>query len=59
METPTIETLRAIALAQGYEWTDEDIAALRPGAAAALAALAKLRAFDLGAADPATQYRMF
>ena len=54
----TVDAIRALARLQGFEWTDAEIEAIRPSAEAALAMLASLRAVDLGAADPTTQFRI-
>ncbi len=59
MEPLHADTIRALARLQGFEWTDAEIEALRPLAEASLAMLARLRAVDLGAADPTVQFRMF
>ncbi|MBI2202791.1 MAG: hypothetical protein HYU41_02900 [Candidatus Rokubacteria bacterium] len=59
MDRLDADTIRALARRHGFEWTDDEIAALRPLAEASLALLARLRAVDLGAADPAVQFRMF
>ncbi|MBI2218331.1 MAG: hypothetical protein HYU51_13650 [Candidatus Rokubacteria bacterium] len=55
----TIDTLGTLARLHGFDWTDTELEALRPGAEVAHAALETLRALDLGSADPTTQYRMF
>ena len=54
----TVDAIRALARLQGFEWTDAEIEAIRPSAEAALATLGRLRAVDLGAADPTTQFRI-
>lgn len=58
MAEVTVDTLRALARLQGFEWTDAELEALRPAAEAAVAMLEKLRALPLGSADPTTQYRI-
>jgi hypothetical protein len=55
----TVDAIRALARAHGFEWSDAEIEAIRPAADASLATLERLRALDLGAADPTTLYRMF
>jgi hypothetical protein len=59
MEPLTIDRLRTLTRLHGFEWTDAELEALLPAAQAALAALDRLRALDLGSADPTTQYRIF
>lgn len=59
MSPMTIDTLRTLARAHGFEWTDAELEALRPAADAALAMLETLRSLPLGRADPTTQYRIF
>lgn len=59
MAALTTDAIRALARLQGFEWTDDEIEAIRPAAEGALAMLARLREVDLGAADPTTQFRMF
>ena len=59
MPNLTVETLRTLARVHGFDWTDDELEALRPAADAALAMLETLRALPLGSADPTTQYRIF
>ena len=59
MERLGVDTIRMLARLQGFEWTDAEIEAIRGAADTALAMLARLRALDLGPADPTTQYRIF
>jgi hypothetical protein len=55
----TVDAIRALARLSGFDWTDDEIEAIRPAAQASVAVLERLRALDLGAADPTTQFRMF
>ena len=59
MPALTIDAIRTLARLQGFEWTDAEIEAIRPVAEASLVLLERLRAVDLGAADPTIQFRVF
>ena len=54
----TADAIRTLARLHGFEWTDAEIEAIRPAAEASLAMLARLRAVDLGTADPTIQFRI-
>jgi hypothetical protein len=58
MERLGLDAIRTLARLHGFEWTDAEIEAIRPAAEASLAMLARLRAIDLGPADPTTQFRI-
>lgn len=60
MTAPPLDpaTLRALGRRWGFEWTDAELEALRPGLERALGILTELDRLDLGPADPATQYRI-
>jgi Asp-tRNA(Asn)/Glu-tRNA(Gln) amidotransferase C subunit len=58
METD-LATLRHVARLAGFDFTDAELEALRPGLERAQAQLARLEALPLAALEPATQYRMF
>lgn len=60
MTAPALDpaTLRALGRRHGFEWTDAELEALRPGLERALGVLAELERLDLGASDPATAYRI-
>ncbi len=59
MERLDVDTIRTLARRSGFEWTDAEIEAIRGAAEASCAMLARLRALDLGSADPTTQFRIF
>ena len=58
MERLTLETMRAIARAQGFEWTDSEIERIRPVVEASLRLLRRLETLPLATIDPTTQYRI-
>jgi hypothetical protein len=53
-----LETLRRAARVAGFDWTDQELEAIRPGAQAALRLLATLDTLPLDAVEPTTQYRI-
>jgi Asp-tRNA(Asn)/Glu-tRNA(Gln) amidotransferase C subunit len=53
-----LESMRRIARAAGFTWSDAELEAIKPAADALLALLARLDAADLGDAEPAAQYRV-
>ena len=59
MEALTIDTMRAVARLQGFDWTDAELEALRPVVEASRWLLARLETLSLDAVDPSTQYRLF
>ncbi len=58
MENLTIETLRALARAQGLEVADEDLTAVLPLVRAGRAMMESLAAIPLGDTEPTSQYRI-
>ena len=58
MENLTIETLRALARAQGLEVADEDLTAVLPLVRAGRAMTESLAAIPLGDTEPTSQYRI-
>jgi hypothetical protein len=58
MESLTLDTMRAVAALQGFDWSDAELEAIRPSVAAGLRLLAALEALPLAALDPTTQYRI-
>lgn len=59
MESPTIDTLRTLARAQGLELTDEDLAAVLPLVQAGWGLMASLAAVPLDDVEPSSQFRIF
>ena len=59
MDALTIDTMRAIARLQGFEWSDAELDAMRPVVEANRRLLARLETLPLDAIDPSTQYRLF
>lgn len=59
MESPTIDTLRMLARAQGLELTDEDLAAVLPLVQAGWGLMASLAAVPLDDVEPSSQFRIF
>ena len=53
-----VATLRTAARLAGFEFTDVELEALRPGLERALELLARLEHLPVSSIDPATQYRM-
>jgi Asp-tRNA(Asn)/Glu-tRNA(Gln) amidotransferase C subunit len=53
-----LATLRHVARLAGFDFTDAELEALRPGLERALDQLRRLEALPLAALEPATQYRM-
>ena len=53
-----LETLRRAARVAGFDWTDEELDALRPMAQGVLRLLATLETIPLGAIEPTTHYRI-
>ena len=51
-------TLKTVARLAGFEFTDTELEALRPGLERALEQLARLEHLPVSSIDPATQYRM-
>jgi Asp-tRNA(Asn)/Glu-tRNA(Gln) amidotransferase C subunit len=58
MKSLTLDEMRHAVRLAGFEWTDAELAALRPGLARALEALEALERLPLEDAEPATQYRV-
>ena len=54
-----LATLKHAARLAGFDFTDADLEALRPGLERALDQLARLEALPLAGLEPTTQYRMF
>jgi hypothetical protein len=59
MEPLTLDTLRALASAQGLELTDDELATLLPLVRAGRAMIEALAALPLADVEPSCQYRMF
>jgi Asp-tRNA(Asn)/Glu-tRNA(Gln) amidotransferase C subunit len=53
-----LETLRRAARVAGFDWTDDELDALRPMAQSVLRLLATLETIPLGAIEPTTHYRI-
>jgi len=53
-----LASLRHVARAAGFSWTDAELAEIRPMVEAVLRALASLDAIDVGPAEPTTHYRI-
>jgi len=53
-----LATLKHAARLAGFDFTDAELEALRPGLARALDQLARLETLPLAGVEPATQYRM-
>jgi len=53
-----LDTLRRAAQLAGFAWSEEELQAILPVAAASAALLATLETIDVGAGEPSTQYRM-
>jgi Asp-tRNA(Asn)/Glu-tRNA(Gln) amidotransferase C subunit len=54
-----LPALKSAARLAGFDFTDADLEAIRPGLARALDGLARLEALPLTSVEPTTQYRMF
>ena len=54
-----LPTLKRVARLAGFDFTDADLEAIRPGLERALDGLARLEALPLGSVEPSVQYRMF
>jgi hypothetical protein len=59
MEPLTLDTLRALATAQGLALTDEELATLLPLVQAGRALIDALAGLPLDDVEPSCQYRMF
>ena len=59
MEPLTLDTLRALATAQGLALTDEELATLLPLVQAGRALIDALADLPLDGVEPSCQYRMF
>ena len=53
-----VTTLKTAARLAGFDFTDAELEALRPGLERALEQLARLEHLPVASLDPATQYRM-
>jgi Asp-tRNA(Asn)/Glu-tRNA(Gln) amidotransferase C subunit len=53
-----LETLRRAARVAGFDWTEDELDALRPMAQSVLRLLATLETIPLGAIEPTTHYRI-
>ena len=53
-----LETLRRVARVAGFDWTDQQLEAIRPAVEASLRLLATLDTLPLDAVEPTTQYRI-
>ena len=58
MTSLTVSAMREIARAQGFEWSDADLEALRPVVERTLVILQRLETVAPPALDPTTQFRM-
>jgi Asp-tRNA(Asn)/Glu-tRNA(Gln) amidotransferase C subunit len=58
MNPVDVDTLARAARLWGFEFTAEELEAVRPAVERALRALARLEALPLGAVEPVTQYRV-
>lgn len=58
MSTVRIEVMRQAARAAGFDWSDAELEALRPGLERALETLAALERLPLADVEPTTIYRV-
>ncbi len=58
MTSLTVEAVRHAARLAGFEWSDAELEAIRPGVERALEALAALERLPLGDTEPTTLYRV-
>ncbi len=54
-----LATLKRVARFAGFDFTEAELEAIRPGLERALDQLARLEALPLAGLEPTTQYRMF
>jgi Asp-tRNA(Asn)/Glu-tRNA(Gln) amidotransferase C subunit len=59
MSDVLISVMRRMADLAGFEWTDEELEAVRPAVERSLAVMAKLESVPLSETEPTTQFRMF
>ena len=59
MTSVTISSMREIARAHGFSWSDTELEALRPIVERTLTLLERLETIPPPGADPTTQFRMF
>jgi hypothetical protein len=58
MESLTLDTMRAVARLQGFDWSDAELEAIRPVVEAGRRLLAALETAPLAQLDPTTQFRI-
>jgi hypothetical protein len=58
MEALTLDTMRALARLQGFEWSDSELEAIRPVVEAGRRLLAELESAPVAGVDPTAQYRI-
>lgn len=58
MSRATIEAMRQAARAAGFDWSDAELEALRPGLERALETLEALERLPLAGVEPTTVYRV-
>jgi Asp-tRNA(Asn)/Glu-tRNA(Gln) amidotransferase C subunit len=59
MSDVLISVMRRMAALAGFEWTDEELEAVRPAVERSLAVIEKLESVPLSETEPTTQFRMF
>ena len=52
-----LDTLRRAARLAGFDWSDDELQAILPAAAASVSLLATLEGADVAEREPTTQYR--
>lgn len=58
MEPISVDTMRQIARLGGFEWSDAELARIRPAVERALAGLEALERVPLGEIESSVQYRV-
>ncbi|MBI4246770.1 MAG: hypothetical protein HY728_07510 [Candidatus Rokubacteria bacterium] len=58
MKSVSLENMRHAARQAGFDWTDAELEALRPGLERALESLAALERLPLAEVEPTTLYRV-
>ncbi len=53
-----LDAMRSAMRLAGFNWSDHELEALRPGLERALASLDELERLPLGETEPTTQYRI-
>lgn len=58
MITLSLEAMRQLAALNGFRWTDEELAHLRPALERVMGLLERLEDLSLDAVEPVVQYRV-